>query len=190
MSENPPKSTRTLWLIAALCVAPVVASYLTYYLWQPTGQINYGELLKAPPLPAARVKLADGSAFELAALRGKWVLLMADSARCAEPCERKLFMLRQLRLSQGKEMERIERVFLITDESAIADRLTESYRGTYFVRDGEGKLVKALPDGRPAADSIYLIDPLGNIVLRYPADADPKKVIKDLARLLKISGIG
>ena len=191
MSENPPeRSTRTLWLIAALCVAPVVASYLTYYFWQPAGQINYGELLKAPPLPAASVKLADGSAFELAALRGKWVLLMTDSAHCAEACERKLFMLRQLRLAQGKEMERIERAWLITDEGVLADRLTENYRGTYFIRDGEGKLVKGLPDGRPAGESIYLIDPLGNIVLRYPSDADPRKVIKDIARLLKISGIG
>lgn len=179
-----------MWLIAVLCVAPVVASYLTYYLWQPSGQINYGELVNAPPLPPARVALADGSPFEMAALRGKWVLLTADSARCTDACERKLFTLRQLRLSQGKDMDRIERVWLVTDGGAVADLLAENYRGTRFVRDAQGELVKALPAGRPAADSIYLIDPLGNIVLRYPADADPKKVIKDLARLLKISGIG
>lgn len=190
MSEKPVKSTRSLWLIGLLCVAPVVASYVAYYFWQPAGHINYGELVSAPPLPNVRAHLADGSAFEMKALRGKWVFLMVDAAQCGETCQRKLFTLRQLRLTQGKDMDRIERAWLISDDGALAPKLLDDFRGTYFIRAGDGSLIKALPAGRPAEESIYLIDPLGNIVLRYPHDGDPKKMIKDLARVLKISGIG
>lgn len=190
MSEKPPKSTRSLWLIAAVCVAPVIASYLAYFFWHPAGHTNYGELVTAPPLPNTPVRLVDGGAFEMTKLRGKWVLLMTDSAQCGEPCERKLFTMRQLRLTQGKEMERIERVWLISDEGALGPKLAGDYDGTWFVRAGGSELIKRLPADRPTVDYIYLLDPLGNIVLRYGRDAEPARIIKDLSRVLKTSRIG
>ena len=190
MSENQPKSRRSLWLIAVLCAAPVAASYVAYYFMPPARHTNYGELMNAPPLPAARLRLVDGAAFEMSALRGKWMLLMADSAQCAEVCQRKLFTLRQLRLTQGKEMERVERAWLITDDGAIAPKLAADYRGTLMVRAAASEWLARLPAERPLADYIYVIDPLGNVVLRYAADAEPARMIKDLTRLLKTSRIG
>ncbi len=190
MSEKTPKNRRSLWLIGALCVAPVVASYLAYYFLPPAGHTNYGELVNAPPLPAARLQLIDGTAFETSALRGKWILLMVDSAQCLEACQRKLFTLRQLRLTQGREMERIERAWLISDDGAVAPQLADDFRGTRLLRAGGSGLVAALPAARPVTDYIYVIDPLGNVVLRYAQDAEPGRMIKDLTRLLKTSRIG
>jgi cytochrome oxidase Cu insertion factor (SCO1/SenC/PrrC family) len=190
MSEKPPKSRASLWLIAALCVAPVAASYVAYYLLPPARHTNYGELVNAPPLPDSRVRLADGAPFAMSALRGKWVLLIADAAQCPEACRRKLFTLRQLRLTQGKEMTRIERAWLISDEGPIEARLADDFSGTWFVRAGGSELLKRLPAERPVDDYLFVIDPLGNVVLRYPRDAEPAKIIKDLARLLKTSRIG
>jgi cytochrome oxidase Cu insertion factor (SCO1/SenC/PrrC family) len=177
-------------LIAALCVAPVAASYVVYYFAPPARHTNHGELMGLPPLPDTRLRLADGAEFSMKQLRGKWVLLTVDSAQCAEPCRRKLFTLRQLRLSQGKDMERIERAFLINDDAALADGMADDFRGSMFVRAAASELLNNLPAQGTQADYIYVIDPLGNIVLRYTRNADPAGMIKDLTRLLKTSGIG
>jgi cytochrome oxidase Cu insertion factor (SCO1/SenC/PrrC family) len=190
MSENAHNSRRILWLIAALCVLPVVAAYFAYYVAPPGGHTNYGELMNAPPLPDAHLRLADGTPFELGQLRGKWILLMADSAHCDEACRRTLFTLRQLRLSQGKDMERIERAWLISDNDPLAGGVAEDYRGTWFIRAGASDLLGRLPAERSPAEHIYLVDPLGNIVLRYAREAEPGRMIKDIARLLKTSRIG
>jgi hypothetical protein len=190
MSKSAPKNRKSLVLIAILCIAPVAASYFAYYFAPPARHTNYGELISVPPLPDTPLRLADGAAFGMNQLRGKWVLLTADSAQCGEACRRKLFTLRQLRLSQGKDMDRVERVLLINDDARIADGVAEDFRGTWLVRAAASELLKRLPVQGVPADYIYIIDPLGNIVLRYGRDAEPSGMIKDLTRLLKISGIG
>src|SRR5688572_30224109 len=128
MSENARRSRISLWLIVALCVAPVVASYMAFYFMPPTSHTNYGELLETKPLPQARLQLTDGSAFQLGKLKGKWLLLMVDSGGCDEFCRRKLFNLRQLRLTQGKNMERIERVWLINDDVMPSAGMMEDFQ--------------------------------------------------------------
>ena len=190
MSENVPRSRINLWLIGALCVAPVVASYVAFYLLPPAGHTNYGELLETRPLPQARLQLIDGTPFQLDRLKGKWLLLMVDSGGCDEYCRRKLLNLRQLRLTQGKDMDRIERVWLFNDNTAPPAAVITDFPGTWLVRAAGSELLAQLPAQRTPADHIYVVDPLGNLVLRYPRDADPTKIIKDLARLLKTSRIG
>ena len=195
MSENAPRKSRaSLWLIAILCIAPVAASYVMYYVVPPERHTNYGDLMHAAPLPDARLKLADGSPFHLSQLRGKWILLTADSAQCNEACQRKLFTLRQLRLTQGKDMERIERAWLISDDAeiakSVADKVADDYRGTWLIRATASELLTRLPAEGPLAGYIYVVDPLGNVVLRYASDAEPRRIIKDLTRLLKTSRIG
>jgi len=190
MSQSVSSKTTSLWLIALLCAAPIAASYFAYYFAQPTGRTNYGELLQAPPLPPARLELVDGSAFDIGRLKGKWVLLMVDSGRCDEFCRRKLFTLRQLRLAQGKDMERIERAWLIDDGAMPPAALINEYEGTWMVRGAGSELLSRLPAQSSVADHIYVVDPLGNLVMRYPRNADPMRIIKDLARLLGASQIG
>ena len=192
MSDAAPPARRsqaTLWLIVALAVAPVAASYLLYYLWPPARTVNYGELIEPQPLPDVPLVLADGSPFRLSQLRGKWVLVSLDSGQCDALCDRKLLYMRQLRLTQGKERERVERVWLILDGIAPGAGLIEPYAGTWIVR-ADTALARLFPaSGRPF-DHVYVVDPRGNVMMRFPRDPEPRSMIKDLQRLLKASQVG
>ena len=189
-SVVPPRSRKPLWLVAAVCVAPFVASFAAYYFYQPKGRVNYGELMQAQQMPAMPLRLVEGNAvFEFAQLTGKWLFITVDDAACDAYCEKKLWQIRQIRKTQGKYPERIERVWLVTGDGQPAQRLREEYAGTWLVRAG-GAVPDGLPYEKTPADHIYLVDPLGNLVLRYPRDADPSRIRKDLERLLKVSRIG
>jgi len=176
--------------IAALCLAPFIAALIAYYYWQPQGSMNYGELIPARPLIDPPLRHLDRRAFRLSELRGRWILLQLDEADCAAACKAKLYNMRQVRLAQGREMERVERVWLILDESPLETQLMREYDGTRMLRAGGSALTAEFPPPAGVRDHIYLIDPLGNLMLRFPKDADPRKMHKDLARLLRASRIG
>ena len=175
----------------ALTVAPVAGSYLLYRFWPPEDTVNYGELIEARRLPDAMLARADGAEFRASAWRGKWVLVMIDSASCDAYCGKKLYYLRQVRLAQGKEMGRVERAFLIDDKAPLSPEKLAPFDGTWLLRaGGKENFLEAFPAAGPRAAHIYLVDPLGNVILRYPRDPDPGRMIKDLKRLLKVSRIG
>jgi peroxiredoxin len=187
MPENAPSKLGNLWLIGVLCAAPVIASYVAYYFARTDAHTNYAELLETRPLPAAHLQLTDGTAFQLSRLKGKWVLLMVDAGGCDDFCQRKLFTLRQLRLSQGKDMARIERAWLISDDVTPAAAAVSAYQGTWLVRAAGSDFLKLFPAQGALADHVYVIDPLGNLMMRYPRDFDPRRMIEDIARLLRHS---
>ncbi len=189
-NDAPSQSRKTLWLVAAVCIAPFIASFAAYYFYQPEGRVNYGELMADRQLPAAALKLIDGSAFSLAQLRGKWLFVTVDDATCDANCEKKLWQIRQVRKTQGKYPERIERVWLITGGGQPAERLRSEFEGTWLVNATSSAVLEALPHAGARTDHIYLVDPLGNLVLRYPREADPSRMKKDLDRLLRVSRIG
>ena len=179
----------TLVLLALACVVPVAASYLAYYVWPPQGRVNYGELL--PPAPLAELELAgvaDQPALMRADLAGRWTLLYAGPGACEAPCEAALYAMRQSRLAQANEMERVARVWLITDGAAPRGALLAAHDGLRVAR-AEAAWLAQLP-GAGSGRHIYLVDPLGNVMMRFPEQADAKGVIKDLQRLLKYSGLG
>ncbi len=176
--------------IAALCLAPFVAAYIAYFYWQPQRGTNYGELIAAHPLIDPPLRLMDQRAFRLSELRGKWVLLQLDRSDCAAACRAKLYDMRQVRLAQGREMERVERVWLILDEAPLETLLLREYDGTRMLRAAGSPILAEFAPAGGARDHIYLIDPLGNLMLRFPRDADPRKMYKDLSRLLRASRIG
>lgn len=190
MSEENAKPERrltSLWLLVALTVAPVLASYVAYYFWQPSRQVNYGELLEPRPLPDSKLTLADGTPFHWRQLKGKWVLAIVDSGGCDAYCRQKLVYLRQVRLAQGKEMERIERAWLITDAAKPEAALLAEHQGTWLIRAAGSDILKLFPVAGSVADHIYVVDPPGNLMMRYPRDADPRRMLKDVARLLRHS---
>ncbi len=171
------KPRTMLLLIALACAAPVILGTLAWYFgWGAGSAGNYGELL-AP-------RVVEGAPLEK--LRGKWVMVMFDATACDAACEKKLYFMRQTRRAQGKEQDRIERLWLVTDAGRPRPALLQAIEGTHVVPAGE--LAKAFP-GVPE-EHIYLVDPLGNLMLRFPRDPDPKRIIKDLNRLLKYSRIG
>lgn len=183
-----------LLLVVAVCAAPMIASYLTYYVIKPESRTNYGTLLdpREYPIPPLGSTELDGKPVKLEDYKGKWVLLQVSGGECDEACKTRLFAMRQLRLMQGKEMERIERVWLITDAKPLDTMLMREYDGTDMLRV-DPKLLKAwLPTeaGTSVEDHLYMIDPRGNLMMRFPKDADPNKVKKDISKLLRASSIG
>ena len=157
-----------LLLVALVCAAPVVLGTAAYLLrWSPGQPSNYGELIPPTPVPA----LKD--------LRGQWVLVSFDASACDAHCERKLYYMRQVRRAQGKDMDRVERLWVLTDAGKPRGDILPGIEGTRFAAFA--------PEGFPGntRDHIYLVDPLGNVMLRFPRDPDPSRMIKDLQRLLK-----
>ncbi len=192
--EVKKKTYWTLFLVIAACAAPVILSYLTYYVIKPQTRTNYGDLIdpRAYPIPDLGSTTLDGQPASLTQFSGKWILLQVDSASCQAACAQKLYHMRQLRLTQGKEMDRIERVWLITDDAPLDTALMKQYDGTQLLRVDAKKLAAWLPTvaGTQASDHLYMIDPLGNLMMRFPKDPDANKIKKDITRLLKASGIG
>lgn len=185
--KRKKKSRLSLWLVAAVCIAPVLASYTAYYFLQPQGHTNYGELLEPRPLPDPPVARSDGTPFRLSELRNQWVLLVAQPGACDSHCEQQLVYMRQVRLAQGKNAERIERVWLVTDDVPPRPALLEQFPDLHVVRAAGTPLVAALPAMTTPADHIYIVDLLGNVMMRYPRDADPRRMLKDVSRLLRHS---
>nr|MBV0880181.1 cytochrome C oxidase subunit I [Noviherbaspirillum sp. L7-7A] len=183
-----------LFLVVLICASPMIASYLTYFVIKPQSRTNYGELIdpRSHPMPSLGSTSLDGKPTELEAYKGKWIMLQADSSDCAEKCRTKLFQQRQLRLTTGKEMERIERVWLVTDDKPVDTTLLREYDGTRVLRVDPAKLRQWLPveEGAGIADHVYMIDPLGNLMMRFPKNPDPNKMKKDISKLLRASSIG
>jgi len=176
--------------MALVAVAPVLAAYALYLFWRPTAFTNYGHLLSPSPLAGFTARQPDGSEFSLAPLKGKWVFVVVDSGACDEFCREKLYKIRQVRLTQGKDMDRVERAWLIDDDVRPASDLGREYEGTQQAYAKGSALLAHLPAQRSVRDHIYIVDPLGNLMMRYPRDADPSKMKKDLTRLLRVSRIG
>lgn len=183
-----------LLLVLAVCASPLIASYFTYYVIKPSSRTNYGTLLdpRNYPMPTLASSALDGSRLSLQDYKGKWLMVQVNDADCQAACQKKLHDMRQLRLAQGKEMDRIERVWLITDDQPLETMLLREYDGMRHLRVPLQDLQAWLPaeQGTLVSDHIYLIDPLGNLMMRYPKDADPNKIKKDLVKLLKASAIG
>ncbi|OFA00709.1 SCO family protein [Duganella phyllosphaerae] len=201
---NPKQTARGRWkllAVIAVCAAPLLASYFMYYVVKPKGgETNYGTLLDARqyPIPPMASRQLDGSPASLADYRGKWIMLKVGPSDCQQACQDQLFAMRQLRTMQGKAMERVERVWLITDEQPLETMLMRVNDGTHMLRAPAATVQKWLPveQGERAADYVYLIDPLGNLMMRFPKGAvssdtaKASKVHKDIAKLLKASAIG
>jgi hypothetical protein len=190
----PSRGRWKLLAVVAVCASPLIASYFTYYVIKPTARSNYGALIdpRNYPIPALASTTLDGRPEGLEKYRGKWIMLKVGGGACADECKKQLFLMRQERLMQGKEMDRVERVWLVTDREPIDTILIREYDGMHMLRADPAAVAKWLPteQGTPAAEHIYLIDPLGNLMMRFPADADQRKMFKDIGKLLKASAIG
>lgn len=194
-------------LILAVCASPVVLGTLAYWFYRSDTTTNYGTFIEPQ-------RQAEG----LEAFRGKWVMFTVDSPQCDEFCAKRLYLMRQVRLTQGKDKERIERVLLLSEPgkavfiTAGVDSLEKVHEGMhllYLERDKRERLLglssKMAIDKAPgdAADKgsndgadrgldkgIYLVDPLGHVMMRFPDDPDPSRMKKDLGKLLKWSRVG
>lgn len=172
-----------------LMCAPVFISYLLYFSKVRPASDNYGELIEVKPLQGSALNQVDDTIFRIRQLRGKWVLLTLDSSTCDEGCRKKLYYMRQVRLMQHTEKDRIERVWLIDDGGLPEPGLVEEYKGMWLINAKDSQLREEFPAPASQRDHIYLIDPVGNLMMRFPKDPDAAKIAKDIKRLLKVSQI-
>lgn len=185
--NQPTRSNRVIWIVLAICVLPVFASTALYLLWKPSNFVNHGELIEPTALAELSFPRSEGQAFTFKQLEGRWALVTVDSADCDDYCNRKLYLMRQIRLTQGKDADRVERVWFITDGRSPAAATTAKYEGTIQVPLANAAQLAVFPAKLDAREHIYVVDHLGNLMMRYSRDVDPSLMKKDIAKLLRIS---
>lgn len=177
-------------VVLAVCAAPVIASYFTFYFVRPTARSNYSELIVPPrELPAALpIATLDGAPVGSADLRGQWLLVTVADARCDARCEANLVLMRQLRETLGREKDRVDKLWLVADGAKPAPS-TLAASGATALRVPRAALADWLmPAAGQALDNhLYLVDPMGRWMMRVPVDPEPVKLRRDLDRLLRAS---
>ena len=197
-SIEPPRPTQNArarsgrlqaLLILLVCAAPIVGGTIAFKFWESGPTTNYGELV-TPRKVEIVGQGADQRRAALSDYDGKWRYVMFDAGECDEQCQRKLLYTRQIRLAQGREQARIERIWLIDDRSVPNAGHAALYADAHVITLGSPSVAAEFEAQGSARQYIYLVDPHGNLMMRYPADPDPARMIKDLQRLLKYSRIG
>ena len=181
-------------LVLAVCAAPVVASYFIYYVVRPGARSNYGELIDPQrPIPDLPLTTLAGEPVKSSSLKGQWLLVTVSGGACDTTCEKQLYLQRQLRETLGKEHDRVDKVWFVTDEVAprpevLAAVNPHGAEATVLRVPAEALAAWLSPAaGQAIGNHFYIVDPMGNWMMRQPVDADPKKVKRDLEKLLRAS---
>lgn len=202
-AENSARKVSRAKLLGlmGLYAAPLIAAWLWFaYVSSNEGagvSVN-GELIHpATPLEDFSLSSAENSAWGLDEIRGKWSMVYFATADCSEPCETALYNMRQIRLSTGRRMERVQRVLVTPVWEQMQEKLENASEGLHVVGGDDGAISKLLSQFEQAQSEmaacegcVYLVDPYGNLMMRFPPDLPPAKALKDLKHLLKISRIG
>ncbi|HKX44291.1 MAG TPA: hypothetical protein VJO99_24255 [Burkholderiaceae bacterium] len=184
-----------MFLVLLVCAAPVLASYVTYFVIRPEGRTNYSELIQPlRPMPAA-LPLADLQGVQVMpeALKGQWLLVVVASGACDARCERLLWLQRQLRETLGRDKDRVDKLWLV-DDAAVprAETLAavgDETNGMHVLRAPRAALAEWLAPApqHTLEQHLYVVDPLGNWMMRVPADPEPAKLKRDVDKLLRAS---
>ena len=190
------RNLRTVGMLAALFLLPLALAFYAYYDtgWRPAGHVNHGTLITpARPLPALSLPRLTGGANPAGAgtFRGKWTLVYVGGGGCDSDCSHALFVMRQTRLGLNNDMTRVERVLLAT--GACCAGVSAARDAGLAAFDATGPAAAPLLAQFPAADrahSIFVVDPLGNLMMSYDDRTDPHGLLEDLRKLLRLSHIG
>ncbi len=179
-----------MFAVLAVCAAPVLASYFTFYVVRPQSRTNYADLITPPLEIPADLPLTnlDGSAVTARSLHGQWLLVTVAASACDERCGRNLVLMRQLRETLGREKERIDKVWLVVDANQPADDLLSATGAEALLTTTQAVSKWLAPTaGRALEEHVYLVDPMGNWMMRAPVDPEPAKFKRDIERLLRAS---
>lgn len=183
-----------LLALLAVCAAPVIASYLTYFVIRPQGRANYSELITPTREVPATLVLTDmqGQVVPAATLRKQWLLLVVADATCNADCEAHLLLQRQLRETLGKERDRLDKIWLITDGAQPRPEVLKAIsqgEATRVLRVDAAALAQWLQPaaGQVLSDHLYVVDPVGQWMMRSPVQPDPARLKRDIERLLRAS---
>jgi len=192
-----PEQTRMgrwkMLLVLLVCAAPVIASYLTYYVVRPEGRRNFGELIDPQrPLPDLMAQTLDGTQVNLRTLQDQWLLISVAGAQCDTVCAKHLYLQRQLREGLGKNKDRLDWVWLIEDTAPVPAEILPALKTATVLRVPAQVLQTWLlpAQGAKLSDHLYLVDPLGNWMMRFPALLTAEQAPnakRDLERLMRAS---
>jgi hypothetical protein len=197
LEEHARRTATGRWkmlAVLAVCAAPVVASYFTYFVIRPQARSNYSALITPPrEIPTSlSLRTLTGEQVAPESLRGQWLLVVVADAACDAACEERLFLQRQLRETLGRDKDRVDKVWLITDagmprtEVLQAISQGQSVRVLRVSREDLGKWLMPA-EGHRLDEHFYIVDPLGQWMMRAPALTDPRKLKRDMDRLLNAS---
>lgn len=179
-------------LVLLVCASPVIASYLTYFVIRPEGRTNYSTLiLPTRSLPAAlNLRTLEGAAVTPKSLHGQWLMVLVGPAACDKACEDRFFMQRQLREMMGRERERLDKLWLVTDDAPISPVLLEALGGkvpvTVLRADAAAVASWLQPEaGHQLQEHLYIVDPMGEWMMRAPAKPEPSRLKRDIDRVLR-----
>ena len=199
-STQDRRQGRLLVVLALLFFAPLGVAFYLYYghgAWHPGGRVNVGELVEpARPLPSLALPLLGSGNTDPNFLKHKWTLLYVGFGPCAEDCRTRLYDTRQVRLALDRDMNRVQRVFIAGGDCCDAQFLLEQHPDLITIRASEAAapLLALLPGQGSVnpthAPRLYLIDPLGNLMMSYAADTKARGILEDMKRLLRLSSIG
>lgn len=177
-------------LLLLVCASPVIASYFTYYVIRPEGRRNYGELIDPQrPLPDLVGTDTSGRPVPLTQLKNQWLFISVADSTCDDACQKHLYLQRQLRETLGKDKDRLDWVWLRTGAPDLSEPLKQATVAATVLHVDAAALATWLQPaaGQRLEDHLYVVDPIGNWMMRFPAQADPKQVKRDLDRLLRAS---
>jgi len=192
-AQNARHGRWKMLAVLLVCAAPVIASYFTYYVVRPDGRRNYGELVQPQrTLPDLATATLDGVPAKLSALKGQWLLVSVGGGACDALCQQHLYLQRQLRESVGKEKDRVDWVWLVTDAAPVPTDIAAALQKATVLRVNGAALAQWFEPaaGHALAEHLYLVDPMGNWMMRFPALMDAAgaaKAKRDLERLLRAS---
>lgn len=177
------KARLTLLAVVAVCVLPLLAALYFRFVSPPEVTAMVGQPLEPVALPFAMLQRWDGTALEHPEVSGKWLAIFAAPGDCDERCRHTLYLTRQARTAQGRNMARLDRLWLITDATPPAADLLAEHPDLVVVKASDAKLLQLL--GGSDSRHVNLVDRRGFIVFRYPDDAEPKGFIRELGKLIK-----
>ena len=193
---DPRRTTVGRWkmlMVLVVCAAPVIASYLTYYVIRPDARRVFGELVDPQrPLPDLAAAPLDGVPTNLRSLRGQWLVVSVAGGACDAACQQHLYLQRQVRESLGKDKDRVDRVWLVNDAAPVSEALRLAVKDATVLRVEGAALAQWLApaNGHRLEEHLYLVDPLGNWMMRFPAALDmagAARAKRDIERVLRAS---
>ena len=190
---SAPSGRGKLLIVVLLCVLPMLVSFLAYRYVRLGGHATGGELIHpAQPMPEISLPGKDGKPILLNSLKGQWLLVGVGDTACVDDCAQRVFLQRQLRETLGKDRDRVDRVLVAQGAGELAAPLRAQSGDLVILQDDAGQLMPWLnvPPGQSAKDYQFLVDPLGNLMMRFPAKFDSAgaaKIRRDLERLLRAS---
>ena len=190
------RTRRGRWKMLAVmlvCAAPVLASYFAYYVVRPDTRRSWGELIEPQrPIPSITGTTLDGKTVSLPTLQGQWLLASVSGGACDALCERHLYLQRQLREGLGKDKDRVDWVWFVTDDAPVRAALQPALKDATVLRVNAEQLAQWLSParGHQLPEHLYMVDPMGHWMMRFPPGTDTAsatKLRKDLERLMRAS---